>query len=876
MKPFSTIAIPHKDISDGKLTLDVFAADLWEVFKGRAPVEYKNSDLFYGRTFITQGMKNLLDIAEKRVKGKGGDAVIQLQTPFGGGKTHTLIALYHKAKEWGINTVVFSGEKLPVGKDEHTLWEEIERQLTGKVSILRGKVAPGGEKIIELLEKKQPVLILLDEIHEYILKASGLKIGDSNLASQTLAFFQELTGAVKALDKTIMFTSLPSSNPYRDEKSEELLQALQSIMGRMEKVYTPVRDEEIDQVIRRRLFTQIDEKESKKVVEEFLDYAEKERLIPEGMDKSDYRDKFLKSYPFLPEVIDVFYKRWGSFPLFHRTRGVLRLLSLVIYALRDIQRPFIRLGDIDLRNDDIRRELVKFIGPEYDSVIAQDITSKEAGAKRVDRNIGDAYKPFHFGTVASTAIFLYSFSGGPERGATINDIKLSSADIAVPSSIVVETVSKLKDNLFYLSDQGLFFTNQPNLNRILLTKVDSVENLKDEEKNVITTYLDKKYFDIFVWPAISKDIPDTRNLKLIILDNRKRIKEFFEKCGERPRVYRNTLIFLCPIDSERIIFENFLKRKIAWQLIEKDKSLHLTEEQRKEVKDRSKKAENEVKDKIRFLYRSILLPAKGDSFKEIDLGIPTYGLGATIDKEVFDRLRSEGEILEKLSALTLKDKYLKGKDHVNTKDILEAFFKTPGEIRIVADDILKNCIKEGVKQGLFGIGDIENKKPVCRHFCEDISPELVEGEILISAELCKAQRGITEKTIDSYADKIKSCGSVEEVKKVNGEIEWEFLSKEKKEALNEVIEKRIEELKGKTPLHDKNKHRSIKLRLNVPTGKLADIVRIVNYIKGKYDKVEIKIEISTKDGEMTTSEYEDKVKEALSQANVVIEEESLK
>jgi predicted AAA+ superfamily ATPase len=125
MKPFSTIAIPHRDILEGRLTMDVFAADLWEVFKGRAPEEYQDSDIFFGKTYITDGLKNLLDITKKRLKGEGGDPIIQIQTPFGGGKTHSLIALYHKTKEWGVNVVVIDGSALD--PKEVTIWEEIER-----------------------------------------------------------------------------------------------------------------------------------------------------------------------------------------------------------------------------------------------------------------------------------------------------------------------------------------------------------------------------------------------------------------------------------------------------------------------------------------------------------------------------------------------------------------------------------------------------------------------------------------------------------------------------------------------------------------------------------------------------------------------------
>ena len=111
-RSFHTIAIPHKDVLDGNLTMDVFAADLWEVFKGRAPAEYSDSDAFFNRTYLTQGLKDLLNVVEKRVSGNGGDPVIQLQTPFGGGKTHALIALYHKSKEWKAKRVVIVGTAL--------------------------------------------------------------------------------------------------------------------------------------------------------------------------------------------------------------------------------------------------------------------------------------------------------------------------------------------------------------------------------------------------------------------------------------------------------------------------------------------------------------------------------------------------------------------------------------------------------------------------------------------------------------------------------------------------------------------------------------------------------------------------------------------
>jgi len=348
MRPFSTIAIPHRDILEGRLTMDVFAADLWEVFKERAPDEYQDPQVFFRKTYITKGLENLLKVAEKRLKGEGEDPVIQLQTPFGGGKTHALIALYHKAKEWNANVIVIDGTALD--PKDITLWEEMERQIKSKVSVLAGQTAPGREKLRMLLERYQPLIVLIDEVLQYTTKAAGIKVGDSNLASQVLAFIQELTGTIKTLDKCLLILTLPSSVlEHYDEAAERLFQQLQKITGRMEKVYTPVAEAEIYQVIRRRLFSSIDENEARKIIELFLDYAQREKILPEDIEPADYRKKFIKSYPFQPEVIDILYKRWGSFPTFQRTRGVLRLLSLVVHSLKDAKNPFIRLSDFDLK-----------------------------------------------------------------------------------------------------------------------------------------------------------------------------------------------------------------------------------------------------------------------------------------------------------------------------------------------------------------------------------------------------------------------------------------------------------------------------------------------------------------------------------------------
>ncbi|HOP36599.1 MAG TPA: hypothetical protein PL090_09750, partial [Syntrophales bacterium] len=189
MKAFHTVAIPHKDILAGRLTMDVFAADLWETHQKRGPDEYKDSDTFFQKTFVTEGLGNLLGVVERRLQGRGGDPVIQIQTPFGGGKTHALIAMYHKTDGWKANRVVIVGTAL---RAEDTLWGMLEKQLTGKITKFAGMTAPGREALRPLLEKHEPLLILMDEVLEYVTKAAGVKVEESTLAAQTMAFMQEL------------------------------------------------------------------------------------------------------------------------------------------------------------------------------------------------------------------------------------------------------------------------------------------------------------------------------------------------------------------------------------------------------------------------------------------------------------------------------------------------------------------------------------------------------------------------------------------------------------------------------------------------------------------------------------------------------------
>ena len=851
MKAFIQIAKPHEDIFKGNLTMDVFAADLWQVVNGKAPVDYQDKDLFFRKTYMTKNLENILEIAKKRLEGKSGDSVIQLQTPFGGGKTHTLIALYHKAKEWNTKVVVFDGTAYDA--KETKPWEELERQITGKVEITKGDRAPGKEKIIDLLTKNSPVLILMDEILTYATKAATIKVGDSNLASQTLVFMQELTGAISTIQNALLVMTLPSSAlEHYDEYSEKLFQQFQNITGRIEKISTPVEDEEIDQVIRKRLFQSIDEGEAKKVVDDFVEYARDEGLLS-GDEVISYRDRFLRSYPFKPEVIDILYKRWGSFPSFQRTRGVLRLLSLVIYELMDKNIPFIRLGDFNLENNEIRRELIKHIGQEWDSIIAQDITSNNSGTKKVDDGIGSSYKSYKLGTVVSTTIFMLSFSGKGEKDGSIKEIKLSSAYPAFSTNVIDTVISQLRENLFYLSDEELCFTNQPNLNKILLVREEGItqDQIIEEERGLLEKHI-KNRFKNYIYPNNHRDVPDTKDLKLIILKKEKPDKDFLENCGENPRVYRNNMIFLCTDESWRGNFYNFIRKMLALRSIEKDQSLNLTANQRQEIKNKIRSYEQRTYEELREYYRKVFIPDKGGNFNSIDLGIPTTG-DLSIDAEIYKRLKSEGELLEKISPTVIIEKYLSDKDYVQTEKLLSTLWRTPGEMRIASEDALKEGIKEGVANGLFGLGYLDYGTPKCKHFKRLISPELSEDEIIIKAALCVKEPKEGEEG-----------GNGEEGEGGNGGVS------EPKPGSGGTIPPSPKPGGVSTS----QEYTKIHLKLKVPKGKMSDVTKIVTYLNTLFNDCEVDVEITTKNGKIAITDYENKIEETLKQANIHIKEEN--
>lgn len=744
MKPFHRIAVPHDDITKDDFGEEFFAAKLWEVVENKGPEEYRDAKTFFQRTYKTENFKKILDDVKKKLDGKGGNSYKHMSTSFGGGKTHTLIALFHECKSWEAKPVVLIGTEL----DPHTqtLWGEIEKQLEGKISKFSDNVPNGRKLLAELLEKHAPVLILIDELLEYLIKADGIVVGNQTLANQSIAFYQELLEAASGLNNVCIVATLPSSaTEFNDPKlAATLLAKISQVGARMEENIQPFADHEIPNIIRTRLFKNNDEdikEHAEEIILETVNYFQKENILPDNIQATQYRDIFFNAYPFMPQVIDVLYQRWGTFPKFQRTRGVLRLLSRVISTIiqkHGEQSPsYISLSDFDLTDSKLRREFVKHIGEEFNGIIDVDITGAQSGAKKVDSLLQDAYRNSNLGKKIATTIFLSSHSTSiGNMGANLSEIKRGVCTLDIPPPIIPDALMFAKKKMIYLHEEGekFLFTKEINLSKAIseLANNLSVEEIELAEYDLISKNISQDPLKTYIWPKTSKDVDDIQQLKLVIMKDKDqlRMEDFLHTYGNLKRINSNSLFFVYPAFSEKSILKEELQNKIATEKLLKKSSLK--EKQIKELEMDLKEYDKSLKYLILKCYRCVAYLTK-DNLLDFSLeGMPN--IGQSIDQHIIEQLRSAEQIVEKLGPIQLKTKFLVS-EYTDTSSIYNTMLSVSGQFRPIDISVLENCIKNGVLSGIFGLGVLKDNVPQYLSWKDNCSPQIEKGEVIINPEL---------------------------------------------------------------------------------------------------------------------------------------------
>ncbi len=756
MKPWREVIDPHPDIRRGHFDEAVFAADLSDVLADRGPFEYRDPDIFFRKTYPTEGLKRLLGAVLGRLAGTSeGEAVIQIQTPFGGGKTHALIALYHAAhnpawvQDWGIYTpeppaptpayrvVTFVGTAADPLQGR-TLWGEIAAQL-GAYDALREhdqqRISPGKDRLHELLGD-QPVLILMDEIAEYAVKAR-------DYVDQVMAFMQELTETVKVLPHAALVVTLPSSAPYGEE-GERVLAQLQSIFGRLEAIYTPVEGEEVYEVIRRRLFEgDPDPGEVARTVNAYWEmYQQLGDDVPPEVRQPAYREKLRRAYPFHPELIDILFERWSTYPRFQRTRGVLRFLAEVVADLyrREHTAPLIHPAHINLTQQTIRRELLKHIGNEYDGVIASDIANSNAKAQELDRAMGSEHARFQIATGLATAIFFGSFSGSERKGTSIQRLRLAVLREGIQAALVGNTLQRLEEELWYLHAEGGFywFSNQPNLNRIIVEREEAIRDEQIlEELHSRMGGIAGSELRVTLWPRDSQDVPDTRELKLAVLppdyprpspETDRFVTELFDKHGQTFRTYRNTVVALVIDRNEWSNLRQGIKRYLALRSIQDDKALvrQLSGENQQALAGKLRDSKDEVDRGLLQAYRH-LAKAGEEGPVWMDLGLPTVGERGSLARRVRQYLEGQEYLVARIAPSWLLGKTLQpDEEEKSVEEIVDAFRRYPHLPMVENEQVVLNAMVQGVREGFFGVRVGDQVR-----FGEDISPSVLHDAVLV-------------------------------------------------------------------------------------------------------------------------------------------------
>ena len=888
VKPWHQVAVPHRDIREGKFDESVFAADLSEVVVDRGPIEYRDAETFFRKTYPTQGLLKLLSTVLSRLAGQGrGEAIIQIQTPFGGGKTHSLVALYHllkngasskhtdavKAalKESGaseipaVRVLTFVGTAADALQGR-TPWGELAHQL-GRYDLLKEhdqkRRAPGKDKLHEVLAGG-PTLILMDEIAEYCVKAR-------DFSDQLMAFFQELTDTVKVLPQCALIATLPSSAPYgfdkEGERAEEALRQLQLIFGRNEAIYTPVEGEEVYEVIRRRLFEDVgDPQEARRVAEDYWQlYQRLGDDVPTEVRQAVYRDKIRKAYPFHPELIDGLYERWGAFPSFQRTRGVLRLLAEVVADLYKgrFPTPLIQPAHLNLLESGIRREFIKHIGNEFESVVASDIVDGNAKAQKIDREMGSEYARFGVASGLASAIFFYSFSGSSEkRGAGVSRLRLAMLRSEIPAAVVGDAVRRLEEDLWYLHAEGglYYFTNQANLNKVILEKEEAVRD--DQLADEIRSRLEKiagSELRVFLGPTTSNDLPDNRERKLAVLsiDHAKQTEttakladEIVNRSGQPFRNYRNTILVLAADSGELGGLRQQVKRMLALRAIQADKTLtsNLSTDNKHALENKLRDAEGGIGFRILTTYRH-LARATGDKVEWLDLGLPTVGERASLAKRVVEYLRAQEILLPKIAPRQVLQKTLSE----DTKEkllgeIYEAYLKYPNLPMLESEIVLHDAVQQGVRDGLFGLrsnGRLYFNESVPLGVLDAtaslVRKEVAETEVATAPAGAAGAAGVTG----------QPTGGIQQPLPIPGPVA--------------------------PPPPDSRVHQ-LSLRVQVPWDKMADFVRgVLMPLRGDGADIDVEVSLTARSQEgLRKATLDHKVKETLNQIGAKILDEQQK
>jgi predicted AAA+ superfamily ATPase len=579
LKPWRENVTPHADVASGRYQQAEFAADLWQVHLGEGSDEYKKPQEFFRRTYLTDSLKRLLVGGVQRLSGKGGDPVVQLQTNFGGGKTHSMLALYHLFSganpgelagvdavlaEAGVKSlprakcVVLVGNKMspgnpttkPDGTVVRTLWGELAWQLGGKKAFARikaddEKATNPGDVLRELFKEYGPCLILIDEWVAYARQLHDQSDLPAGGFETQFTFAQALTESAKLAGNCLLVISLPASDtqgsPHTQAddaevggiRGREALERLRNVVGRVESSWRPATAEEGFEIVRRRLFEPLAGPDSFKqrdvTARAFADlYHAQGAEFPPECKGGDYEKRIQAAYPIHPEIFDRLYTDWSTLLKFQRTRGVLRLMAAVIHSLweKGDRNPLILPSTVPIDDPRVQSELTRYLSDNWAPIIEKDVDGPSSLPLKIDGEQPNLGKLHATRRVART-IYLGSAptAAAAHRGLEDRRIKLGCVMPGESPAVFGDALRRLAAAATYLYQDGprFWYATQPTVTKLAEDRAEQLKRDPDKVAQELDERLRadlRKFGDfsrVHPLPRSGADVPDDLDARLVVL-----------------------------------------------------------------------------------------------------------------------------------------------------------------------------------------------------------------------------------------------------------------------------------------------------------------------------------------------------------------------
>ena len=756
LRSWREVMKPRLEVQQGKFRSADFAADLMQSVLGNAADDYSRPERFFRMTYITDGMRGLMMDALRRVTGGDGAAVIQVKTAFGGGKTHSMLALYHLMNggfnarsipavsgmldELGlsalprVNIAVIGGtfegastSRVVGGIETHTLWGNIAAQLGGYEYVRASDVdkkAPGYDALQRMFDDCGPCLVLIDELAAYgskLYTGKGRKPSDESF-SNFKTFIQELTEAAKYSKNSLVVAAMPDSQlEAGDEDGIRVMEILDHIFERMEAVWKPVTALEGFKIVRRRLFDVegIDDAAVEGTASAFSRmYQGNAADFPAESREVGYKDRIVECYPIHPEIFDRLYGEWSTLENFQRTRGVLQFLAEVVHDLWESgdTSPLIMAGAVRYAGKKASRITNSLPGHEsWSAIIDQEIDGLESLPRKLDGH----YKRENDAAMRLARTILLGSAPSSKaqnvRGVEKGKVYLGTVIAGENISVFRDAMNNLKDTLSYLyvGEQGLryWFDTRPTLRRTVKNR--AAQRTDEEVESEIRARLKQsgagQFGDVYVWPE-SDEVPDAKSVRLVILSpvgGESEAEEILKFCGKAPRMYRNTLLFVMAAYGKLEELNDTVRTYLGWKSVDEDhETLNLTRSQILEARSRVAEYSRKVDEAVCGTWSVVLVPKclDGRNIDAVTWKKEKAAANGTLTERVFYALSGDDlsrEMTGEPLRMELDNLLWKDSDDIEIKTLWENLCTYCYLPRVLNFGVLSSAIKAGMSEGKY-------------------------------------------------------------------------------------------------------------------------------------------------------------------------------